>query len=77
MFRSATIIREVTLEPSYSHIYKTVSKSTSLGIVRWCGSMLYQVHGGVCVCVCCVLRRVSLTLRSTQHTHTHTSMNLI
>ena len=27
----------------------------SLWIMRWCGSMLYQVHGGVCA-MCCAER---------------------
>jgi len=27
---------------------KRVGKITSLLTMRWCGSMLYQVHGGMC-----------------------------
>ena len=39
--------------------FTKIGKSTSLWTVQLCGSMLYQVHGGVracvCVCVCCVV----------------------
>jgi hypothetical protein len=48
MFRSTTIIRELTLEPgkSYTQV-KTIGKITSLCVMRWCGSMLCP--GMVCV----------------------------
>ena len=36
MFRSTAIIRELAIEPGYSHIdIKTFSKV----VIRWCGSM--------------------------------------
>jgi len=50
-----------------SHIYKIVINNTSLWIMQWCRSMLYQVHGVYCA------DRVSLC---TAHS-THTSMDLI
>jgi len=63
MFRSMTIIRELKLEPSLSHIYKIDINNTSLRSMWWCGSMLYQGHGGVCA-VCCA--ETDCTAHSTQ-----------
>jgi hypothetical protein len=41
MFRSTTIIRELTLEPGWSYAYvKAIGKITSLCIMRCCGSMM-------------------------------------
>jgi hypothetical protein len=55
MFRSTTIIRELSLSLAKVTFMK-IGKSTSLWTMRLCGSMLYQVHGGVCA-VCCAESR--------------------
>ena len=57
MFWSMTIIKELALSLATVTFMK-IGNSTSLWTMRWCGRMLYQVHG-----VCAVLHRK-------QHTHT-------
>jgi hypothetical protein len=48
MFRSTNIIGEITLSLAKVTFMK-IGKSMWLWAMRWCGSILYQVHGGVCV----------------------------
>jgi hypothetical protein len=70
MFRSTTIIRELTFEPDYSYTYvKTIGKITSLCIMQWCGSML-------CPGMVYVLCAVQGDTRPAQHT-AHLSVTLV
>ena len=40
---------------------KMIGKSTSLWTMQWCGSMLYQVHGGVHV-LCCAVTNLKVVM---------------